>query len=368
MSTQDGHTEVTAIPPSQAGAAPAPAARATAWPATLLALVALGVAGAAAGYVWLQEQRGGASQGLKALEAEVQSRNSELAALAARVDEMAAARRRLDSDLDRLADRMDRDTESLAALPARVAQIEESVQRFLGASDRIRAAWLLSEAEHYMRIANAQLGLAGDVGVAQTALTLADETLRELGDPKLRPVRQLLAQELAALKAVPRPDTEGIVLSLGTLAESLEGLPLKQRAPGEFRALAPEPGAELTGFDRALAAARNALLSLVSVRRSDAPISPLLTEAEQSLLVRSLDLELQLARLAIMRGDTGMFRRSLEAATTRVRLNFDLASPSVQAVLGTLQELGTAELPEEIPDISGSLAALLEATGSRPAP
>ena len=65
--------------------------------------------------------------------------------------------------------------------------------RFAAAGDKVRAAWLLAEAEHYMRIANAQLGLAGDVDVAQTSLGLADDTLRELNEPRLIPVRKLLA-------------------------------------------------------------------------------------------------------------------------------------------------------------------------------
>jgi len=232
----------------------------------------------------------------------------------------------------------------------------------------VRAAWLLAEAEHYMRIANAQLGLAGDVAVAHTALGLADDALRELNEPRLTPVRRLLADEISALRAVPRPDTEGIVLSLGSLSDSLETLRLKGSAPEAFRAAPEKPAAPLSGFQRALAASRAAFDSLVSVRRVDDPVSPLLTEAEQAVLIRSLDLELQLARLAIMRGDAGMYRRSVEAANERLREHFDMASPDVQAAVESLTELSSARLPEELPDISGSLAALLRINaGARPA-
>ena len=210
-----------------------------------------------------------------------------------------------------------------------------------------------------MRIANAQLGLAGDVEVAQTALGLADDALRELNDPRLTPVRKLLSDEINGLKAVPRPDTEGIVLTLGSLSDNLDTLRLKSAAPEEFRAAPEKPAAPLTGFDRALAATRAALASLVSVRRVDDPVSPLLSEAEQTVLIRSLDLELQLARLAIMRGDAGMYRRSVEAASERLREHFDLSSPDVQAAVESLTELSSARLPEELPDISGSLDALL---------
>ncbi len=325
---------------------------------TTVALVALGVSVAVAGYVWV-EQRSGIGQQVSELREDVSVKGSELAALKARLDEASTSRRLLDDDMDRLRERVSRETEALGALPDRVSRLEQNIERFVGVGDKVRAAWLLAESEHYMRIANAQLGLAGDVAVAQTALGLADDALGELNDPRLTPVRRLLADEINGLKAVPRPDTEGIVLTLGSLSDSLETLPLKISASEAFRARPEKPAAPLTGFDRALAASRSALASLVSVRRVDDPVAPLLSEAEQTVLIRSLDLELQLAQLAIMRGDAGMYRRSVAAAGDRLREHFDLASPDVQAAVESLTELSAARLPEELPDISGSLDALL---------
>ena len=325
---------------------------------TTAALVALGVSVAVAGYVWM-EQRSGIGQRVSELREDVSVKGSELAALKARLDEVSTSRRLLDDDMDRLRERVTQETESLGALPERVGQLEQNIERFVGVGDKVRSAWLLAESEHYMRIANAQLGLAGDVAVAQTALGLADDALGELNDPRLTPVRRLLADEINGLKAVPRPDTESIVLTLGSLSDSLETLPLRISASEAFRARPEKPAAPLTGFDRALAASRSALASLVSVRRVDDPVAPLLSAAEQTVLIRSLDLELQLAQLAIMRGDAGMYRRSVEAAGDRLREHFDLASPDVQAAVNSLAELSAARLPEELPDISGSLDALL---------
>ena len=54
-----------------------------------------------------------------------------------------------------------------------------------------------------------------------------------------------------------------------------------------------------------------------------------------------------------------MYRRSVEAASDRLREQFDLASPEVQAAVESLAALSAARLPDELPDISGSLDALL---------
>jgi uroporphyrin-3 C-methyltransferase len=343
---------------------PAPTPRASRQvQAISVALLALGIAVAVAGYVWTT-QRSGVGPQVAELQKAASVRTSEFAALQARVDEFSAGRRRLDEDMDRLAERLSQETEALGTLPARIDTIQETVERFAGAGDKVRAAWLLAEAEHYMRIANAQLGLAGEINVAQTSLGLADDTLRELNDPRLTPVRKVLARELNELKAVPRPDTEGIVLTLGSLADSLEDLPLKNSMPDTFRETPEQPAEALTGFDRAVATVRAALASLVSIRRTDDPISPLLSDAQKTVLIRSLDLELQLARLAIMRGDAGMFRRSIDAATERVADQFDPMSAEVQSALGSLKELASVRLPEELPDISGSLTLLLSLTNA----
>jgi uroporphyrin-3 C-methyltransferase len=325
---------------------------------TTTALVALGVSFAVAGYVWV-EQRSGIGRQVSELRDDAGVRGSELSALKARLDEVSSGRRAVDEEMASLRERLARDSESLGQLPARVDELEQTVDRFIAAGQKVRGAWLRAETEHYMRIANAQLGLAGDVDVAQTALGLADDSLRELNDPRLTPVRKLLAEELNGLRAVPRPDTEGIVLALGSLSDNLESLPTKSAALQGFHAVPEKPAAPLTGLERAMAAARAAILSLVSVRRVDDPISPLLSEAEQSVLIRSLDLELQLARLAIMRGDAGMYRRSVDSAGERLREHFDMSSPNVEAAVKSLAELATARLPEELPDISGSLEALL---------
>jgi uncharacterized protein HemX len=57
-----------------------------------------------------------------------------------------------------------------------------------------------------------------------------------------------------------------------------------------------------------------------------------------------------------------MYRRSVTAAGERLREHFDVTSPDVQGAVETLTTLATAQLPEELPDISGSLTALLRVT------
>ena len=228
-------------------------------------------------------------------------------------------------------------------------------------------SWLLAEAEYYLRIGNAQLNLAANVDVALRALELADEKLRDLGDPGLTRVRSKLADEITALKGVPRPDAEGIVLTLGSLARNLENLPMARQAPGRFGS--PQaPDEKKSGLARAWEAIVNALRSIISVKRSDATVTPLRSPAEESMLIRILDMELQIARLALIRGESGLYRQSLQDASSRLQRYFDQDSNQVRVALATIDDLADADLPDDLPDISGSLFLLNSLAGEAVTP
>jgi len=328
--------------------------------AGILALLIALAAAAGTGYVWYEQQ----SQ--KILEARVAEiardldrRGADLDRVLDSVDDLARIDREMDDDVAALTARVAADLEGL---PERLSQLETTVEKVPGISQKARAAWLRSEAEYFLRVANAQLNLAGNVSVSLRALELADEQLRDLADPALTPVREAIADERAALKAVPQPDAEGIVLTLGSLARSLEQLELANVAPGSYRGEDIDE-AEESGWQRAWRVIVDALKSIISVKREDQQITPLLTAAEESMLIRILDVDLQIARLAVIRNEGELYRRSLDSVRGRLKTYFDTNSSGVAAALETMDELAHAELPEQLPDISTSLTLLRNAPG-----
>ena len=146
----------------------------------------------------------------------------------------------------------------LESLPARVGNLERSMTALQGISTGTRDKWLLSEAEYYMQIANAQLQLAGNPNLASLALGFADDRLLQMADPALTEVRRALSDELRALEAMEKPDIEGVTLTLASLASVVDSLPLRQEvhaSDGETDGIDPE----LSGMDRALASLKRAV-------------------------------------------------------------------------------------------------------------
>lgn len=346
-----------AEPPPAATAAP-PVRKSSG--AGILALLIALAAAAGTGYVWYEQQQQPILEArIEEIGRDLDRRSADLDRVLGSVDDLTSSDRKADEDIAALRDQVSRD---LTGLPARLAQLESTVEKVPGISEKARDAWLRSEATYFLRVANAQLNLAGNVGVSLRALELADEQLRDLADPALTSVREAISDERAALKAVPQPDTEGIVLQLGSLARSLDSLTLANVAPGRYAG--DDPGAtEESGWQRAWRVVVDALRNIISVKRDDQQIEPLLTAAEESMLVRSLDVDLQIARLAVIRNEGELYRSSLDSVRGRLRTYFDTRSPAVAAALSTLDELAQAELPEQLPDISTSLRLLLNAPG-----
>ncbi len=266
--------------------------------------------------------------------------------LAARDTEIANLRRQLD---DRL--------QQIESLHGRLSTIEGNVASLQGISTGARDAWLLAEAEYYMQIANAQLQLAGNPQLARHALELADERILQLANPALTGVRRALSDELRALELMDKPDTAGVTLTLASLADQVDSLPLKMEID-----LADDTDAsvdsDLTGTDRALASLRSAFSNVVSVRRTDEALKPLIAPEAQYFLRANLALQLQAARLAVLRGEETIFRQSLDDAAAWLGEYYNTESDSVQSALETIAGIRGSVFSQSLPDISESLRLL----------
>jgi uncharacterized protein HemX len=208
-----------------------------------------------------------------------------------------------------------------------------------------------------LTVANTELSLTGDYESAVTALQLADSRLAEIANPELAPVREAIAGELLALRSLRLPDIQGIVFGLGRLAGRADELPLRADLP---LSLATEPDAVEAepGFGRLWLAVRRTLLDLVRIERRDDPVPQALSAAERALSRRQLEVELELARIAALRGDEQAFVSGLERAIEILRRDFDGDSADVDGALTLLGELRGFDIAPELPDISGSLNLL----------
>ena len=131
-------------------------------------------------------------------------------------------------------------------------------------------------------------------------------------------------------------------------------LPLRQV---DVEQVEQTPGAdeEPGGIDRAWASVKQAASGLVRVTPPDETAMPLLTPDAETFLRTNLTLQLQVARLALLRGEQAVFEQSLEDADDWLRDYFDTDSAQVRGARATLEEIRNSMIVVSPPDISGSL-------------
>jgi uroporphyrin-3 C-methyltransferase len=281
---------------------------------------------------------------------------------------LAADRTALQTELRALAERETQSAKDLAeridalnALPKEMQALSTAVDELHARTEGPQRAWSRAEALFLMEIAQRSLVLDRDVVTAIAALESADARLASVRDPALTSVRQQLALELQALRALQPLDRTGLLTRLAALEGEATRLPVE----GIVAVERERPGREELPdgwFARARAMVANALTNLIRVREIDKRGGRVVTADEQLIRKQHLQLLLFSARTAVIRHDTATYRGSLAAARQWLGEFFDIDSPAARNMLAEIQALEAIEIDPPLPDISKSAESLQRLT------
>ena len=342
------------VAPSAPANPPRKGSSAVAWLALLLVL---GLAGA---IVWvgmeLQRKEAGMNTRLAELETIAAAESTDLAALAGKWQKQLADSDARWAGVD--AQRVEADAlqaDQLLLIENRLLVQREELARF-GATDR--QDWLLAEAQYLLRLANQRLIMADDVVAAKALLLSADSILVEMEDVSLHEVRAAVAADLAAVRAVPKRDIQGIYLNLAALIEQAGKLVIFQ-LPEDAERAPVEPAenwqARLQqGYEEALLK----LSDYVIIRRRDVPIEALMDPQWEGLVRQNLRMLLEQAQVALLSGNQVLFRESLSRANHWVAEFFEADEAAAKALAEEISVLMEKNIAVVMPDISRSLAAV----------
>ncbi|WP_354447325.1 uroporphyrinogen-III C-methyltransferase [Marinobacter sp. MBR-99] len=337
---------------------PANATRVRLWPVWLIAILALIIALALAFWNWQQWQTHKTTmlviqelrQDTAQLENRYGSRGTEQSQRLQSLENNLSAQRELIATQQR--------------------QIDHNARELLEAGNRTRTDWLLAEAEYLLRIANQRLLIEKDIRGALSALESADEVLRESDDIGVYPVRQQLAREILSLRGIQGVDRTGLYLKLEAAIASIHDLTdqalIHDQAPG-FR-MTEDPNAPTDGrnmFVRGWNRFLDTLKQVIVVRRMDEPVKPLLSPDQSAWARLNLQLMLEEAEMAVLRGNQPLYERALNKAINTVSDWYDLTNPAIRGLADTLTELAGRNVDPTLPDISQSLGLLKERLAGR---
>ena len=286
-----------------------------AWLALLLAL------GLAAGAGWLlwqaQEREADLLQRLTALEADDRpipapaapvADDSELRAGVATLERQFGL---LQPQLQEQRQTLQAQSERLQVLEARLSEQRSELAKLSGGD---QDSWLLAEVEYLLRLANQRLIMAGDAVSARGLLQSADTILRQLEDIALHPVRRAVAADIAALRALPEIDTEGLYLRLSALVDQVAGLVIFELPEREAGPAALEADGWQQRLRQGYEEALHTLSQYVTVRRREMPFEALVDPQWEALLRQNLVMLLQQAQVALLSGNQPLYHASLQRA------------------------------------------------------
>lgn len=262
----------------------------------------------------------------------------------------------LEGQINQLGPKNEALTAEITTLQSQQQQLGESLDKLRQEALGNSRGWEPEEIASLLQIANDRLALEGDVAASLAALEAADRRLQKLKNPALLEVRRLLAGEIAALRATNNPDISGMALSLGALIEGVERLPF-----GDYHTTqetAPSQTGDDTGWRGVLSNLWGTLKSLVAIKHRDPADRVLLAPEERYFLKQNLRLNLEAARIALLRHDASIYQQTLRAAQEWITLYFDSEAPVTVSTLSELARLQGINIAPKLPDISSSLNAL----------
>jgi uroporphyrin-3 C-methyltransferase len=286
--------------------------------------------------------------------------NSDKELLRAELKSQASRERQAHRDLNRRLD-------TLNHAPQQLQELASSVEELRGRAEGPERAWSRAEALFLLELAQRRLTLERDVETAIVALESADLRLASLRDASFSGVRQEIAKELQALRAVHQPDVTGIVSRLISAEERSIDVPVKGILITERNAFDRSTLPDGM-FARAGAIIGQTLSNLIVVRKVD-DLSGRVITAEEALLRRQhLQLLFFAARTAVARHDEQAYRTALAGARRSLDESFDLSKPAAQALLDEVQALEPVNVDPTLPAVSNSINALRRMVPSRRGP
>ncbi|WP_417227020.1 uroporphyrinogen-III C-methyltransferase [Amphritea sp.] len=268
----------------------------------------------------------------------------------------------LNQKFSALQSKSDQDQSNINELQKRLTQ---SIQQVTAAQNNNREDWLLAEVEYLLRLANQRVLMEQTPRGALQLLRSADKILSETDDVTIYEIRKAVAADIAALEAVTELDTEGVFLRLGALStqvDQLQVIPLTEqhKLPDLLDQMKSEEFASSwsTDIKQAWATLSDKASQLIVIQDRSEPVEPLLSPQQSYYLQQNLHLMLEQAQLSLLQRKPKSYLNSLTKAQQWVGTYFEQNDSNTQALLSALKELEQVEVAPQMPNISGSLAAL----------
>ena len=246
-------------------------------------------------------------------------------------------------------------------MQAKVDAVNKQVHAALSQGMYGNQDWLLLKARYYLELAQINTYWTNDMKTSIAQLQEADRILAAINQPKIFDIRQIIAKEIAQLKALPAVDVTGLLSQLNAAQMSVSALNLQTPPESVVPSSAdnqPAPSPNTIEWRSHLQNSVNLLEKLVVIRRDKEDIKPLLSPLFEAALKESIRLNLQEAQWAVLNNNSAVFDLALKQATQNLKRIVNSQDQATEALIKQLNELQQIKLIQEKPEIGLALPEL----------
>lgn len=237
-------------------------------------------------------------------------------------------------------------------LQSQVNQQQALLANLQQLSNGNKPSWRFSEAKYLVQLAYYHLTFTHDVRSALALLQTAEQRIASINDPTLVPIQQDIENSIVALQGVPQVDLAHLLTRITALQTQAPQLPAIGLPSFKSVEESEEQADDQSPLRQAIHQSWVTLQKIVVIRHQDTPISPLLSPEQQAYLQQNLQLILQQAQWAALRGQEDVYQSSLQHAQEWVDRYFAKNLPATQAFVQDLNTLQKVNVQPPLPDLA----------------
>lgn len=146
-----------------------------------------------------------------------------------------------------------------------INKTNNSQELYQNDSKDTKQAWLISEIEYLLKIADSQYTLTGDIEKSIHALNLAMSSLKETNNPNLNNVKQAVEDEIKTLNNIKVYDSEDLIDVIDQYIEKIDFLEIKSSLNTKEQSIKDNDPIQF----QAWASAKKAFKEIISIRRNE---------------------------------------------------------------------------------------------------
>ena len=146
-----------------------------------------------------------------------------------------------------------------------INKTNSSQELYQNDSKDTKQAWLISEIEYLLKIADSQYTLTGDIEKSIHALNLAMSSLKETNNPNLNNVKQAVEDEIKTLNNIKVYDSEDLIDVIDQYIEKIDFLEIKSSLNTKEQSIKDNDPIQF----QAWASAKKAFKEIISIRRNE---------------------------------------------------------------------------------------------------